>query len=103
MKSFSEKVLELTKKVPEGKATTYSEIARAIGNPQAARAVGNALRKNKFPEAIPCYRVVRSDGSVGGYSGVMNSKEKIRRLENDGIEVRNGKVNLKIYFHSFNR
>ena len=89
MMSFSERVLELTKKIPKGKVTTYSEIARALGNPKASRAVGNALNCNTRPDVIPCYRVVRSEGSVGGYSS--GAKEKTRRLEKDGIEVRNGK------------
>ncbi len=102
-RNFSEKVLELTSKIPKGKVTTYSEIARALGKPRAARAVGNALRENKCPDRIPCYRVVRSGGFAGGYSGVMNSREKIRRLERDGITVSGGKVELKEYLHSFAR
>ena len=103
MMDLSQKVLQLTGKIPKGSVTTYSEIARALGNPGAARAVGNALRKNAFPDRIPCYRVVRSDGSPGGYSGVMDSREKILRLEKDGIVVKNGKINLKIYFHPFRK
>lgn len=101
MKSFSEKVLELTRKIPRGKVTTYSEIARATGKPGASRAVGNALRRNACPDRIPCYRVVRSDGSAGGYSGVLNSREKIRRLERDGIMVRKGRMELGKYLHKF--
>jgi O-6-methylguanine DNA methyltransferase len=101
MKSFSEKVLELTKKIPKGKVTTYSEMARAIGNPESSRAVGNALNRNTKPDIIPCYRVIHSDGSVGGYAS--GTEEKIRRLEKDGIEVRNGKVGLKKYFHSLRK
>ena len=96
---FSERVLELTKRIPKGKVTTYSEIARALGNPKASRAVGNTLRRNECPETIPCYRVVRSDGSIGGYSGVMNSREKVRRLERDGIALRGGKVEMRRHFH----
>jgi len=103
MMDFSQKVLQLTAKIPRGKVTTYSEIARTLGNPRASRAVGNALRGNACPDRIPCYRVVRSDGSLGGYSGVMNSREKIRRLERDGIEIKKGKLDLKRYFHSFGR
>jgi O-6-methylguanine DNA methyltransferase len=103
MMDFLQKVLHLTGKIPEGRVTTYSEIARALGKPGASRAVGNALRKNECPERIPCYRVVRSDGSVGGYSGVMNSREKIRRLERDGIAISRGKVDLKRHFRSFKK
>jgi O-6-methylguanine DNA methyltransferase len=98
-KPFSEKVLELTRKIPRDKVTTYSEIARALGKPQAGRAVGNTLRRNVCPDKIPCYRVVRSDGSVGGYSS--GKKEKIRRLERDGIRVRKGRVELERYLHRF--
>jgi len=101
MMSFSEMVLETTKKIPKGKVTTYLEIARAIGNPESSRAVGNALNRNTKPDIIPCYRVIRSDGSVGGYAS--GTKEKIRRLEKDGIEIRKGKVDLKMYFHSLRK
>jgi O-6-methylguanine DNA methyltransferase len=99
--NFSERVLELTKKIPRGKVTTYSEIARALGNPGASRAVGNALRHNECPDKIPCYRVVHADGSAEGYSGRGGSKEKIRRLDRDGITTKNGKVELKKHFHKF--
>jgi len=100
---FSERVLELTKRIPKGKVTTYSELARAAGSPGASRAAGTVMRRNECPESMPCYRVVRSDGSVGAYSGVANSKEKIRRLRKDGIQVAAGKVDLKRYVHSFRK
>jgi len=99
MKSFSEKVLQLAAKIPPGRISTYSEIARVLGKSGASRAVGNALNKNKHPERIPCYRVVRSDGFVGGYA--KGTAEKIRRLERDGIKVTQGKVDLGKHFHSF--
>ncbi len=102
-RNFSEKVLELTSKIPKGKVTTYSEIARALGKPGASRAVGNALRRNSCPDRIPCYRVVRSDGFAGGYSGVVDSREKIRRLERDGIVLKGKKVELGKHFHSFGK
>ncbi len=103
MKKFSERVLELTGRIPRGKVTTYGEIARALGNPKASRAVGTALKKNKCPEAIPCYRVVHSGGSVEGYSARGGTREKIRRLRKDGIAVRSGKIDLKTHFHSFGK
>ena len=103
MKNFSEKVLELAGRIPRGKVSTYSEIARTLGKPGASRAVGNALRRNARPDRIPCYRVVRSDGFAGGYSRVMDSREKIHRLERDGIVVSGGKVELGRYFHSFRK
>jgi methylated-DNA-[protein]-cysteine S-methyltransferase len=99
--SFSEKVLQYTKKIPRGKVTTYSEIARAIGSPKASRAVGNALNKNQDPYRIPCYRVVRSDGLVGGYGS--GTPEKVRRLRRDGIQVKGGKLDLSRHFHPLTR
>jgi len=99
MSQFSERVLKFTSKIPRGKVTTYSEIARALGKPNASRAVGNALARNEKPDIIPCYRVVCSDGSVGGYSS--GAEEKICRLRKDGIEIKKGKIDLKKYFHSF--
>ena len=103
MKAFSQRVLDITAKIPRGKVTTYSEIARALGKPGAARAVGNALRRNECSDSIPCYRVVKSDGSLGGYSGKMDSPEKAARLRKDGIEVVNGKADLRKHFHSFRK
>ena len=101
MKSFSEQVLEAAAKIPKGKVTTYSEIARALGKPRASRAVGNALNKNKHPDRTPCYRLVRSDGSVGGYA--RGAPEKIRLLKRDGIKIRNGKIDLKKHFHALSK
>ena len=82
---FQIKVWNYLKKIPKGKLRTYSQVARAINRPLAVRAVANAIGKNPFPPMIPCHRVVRSDGSLGGYSGkggittkkVLLKKEKI--------------------------
>jgi len=87
---FSLRVLELTKQIPKGRVSTYGDIARALGNPGASRAVGNALNKNPHPVTVPCHRVVRSDGAVGGYVGGV--KNKIELLESEGIRIQNGKV-----------
>ena len=67
---FQLKIWNLLKKIPKGTVKTYSEVARAIGKPLAVRAVANAIAKNPYPIQIPCHRVIRSDGSLGGYSGV---------------------------------
>lgn len=88
---FQDKVLNLTKKIPKGKVTTYGVIAKRL-NTKAYRAVGVALKNNKKPIIIPCHRVVCSDGFIGGYKGKLNSKEKIRLLKKEGIEIRNNKV-----------
>jgi len=82
---FQIKVWNYLKKIPKGKLRTYSQVAKAINKPLAVRAVANAIGKNPFPPIIPCHRVVRSDGSLGGYSGkggvatkkVLLKKEKI--------------------------
>lgn len=77
MKTFSEKVYEVVKKIPKGKVLTYKEIAKKAGNENASRAVGNILNKNYDPK-IPCHRVIRSDGKLGGYNrGVKNKKAKL--------------------------
>jgi len=87
---FQKLVYGATKKIPKGRISTYGEIARAIGRPRSARAVGNALNCNPFAPDIPCHRVVRSDGSVGGFA--KGNKEKIRILEGEKIRIRKGKI-----------
>ncbi len=98
--SFRERVWEIVRKVPKGKVTTYKEIAKALGNERACRAVALALKMNPKPIEIPCHRVVRSDGSIGGYS--LGVEKKIKLLKAEGVEVKNGKVDLKKYFFSLN-
>ena len=77
------------KKIPRGKVSTYSCVAKAIGCPNACRAVGNALNKNRNSE-VPCHRVVRSDGAVGGFAH--GTENKILILEAEGISMANAKV-----------
>ena len=66
---FQIKVWNELNKIPSGETKTYKEIAKILGNPKAARAVANACGKNPYPITIPCHRVIRSDGGLGGYSG----------------------------------
>ncbi|MFH1107471.1 MAG: MGMT family protein [Candidatus Micrarchaeota archaeon] len=87
--SFSERVLRLLKEIPRGKVTTYRLVARRLGT-NGFRAVGNALHGNSRPDEFPCYKVVRSDGRIGGYA--LGTSEKIRRLEADGVKVRGNKI-----------
>lgn len=94
--NFNQKVLNLTKKIPKGKITTYKIITKKL-NTKAYRAVGIALRKNKKPIIIPCHRVINSNGSTGAYKGKKNSKEKIRLLKKEGIKIKNNKIDLKKY------
>ena len=77
---FERSVLEETRKVPFGSTVTYREIASRIERPSAARAVGNALRNNPTPLVIPCHRIIRSDGSLGGYAGPDGTAEKRQLL-----------------------
>jgi len=80
-----------------GYVSTYSRIAKSIGVPKGARAVGNALANNPFPLIIPCHRVIRSDGRLGGFGGGLEMKKKL--LENEGIFLSDGKINeTKIYY-----
>ena len=98
---MSSRVYELLRKVPKGKVTTYLELAKPLN--LHPRTIGMLMRKNKDPVNIPCYKVVRSDGSLGGYSGKGGIRTKIRLLREDGIEVRKGKVNLKRYLYTFSK
>jgi methylated-DNA-[protein]-cysteine S-methyltransferase len=82
---FQLKVWKYLKKIPRGKLKTYSEVAKGIGKPLAARAVANAIGKNPYPIKIPCHRVIRSDGSLGGYSAKGGVKKKKRLLKKEGI------------------
>jgi methylated-DNA-[protein]-cysteine S-methyltransferase len=86
---FYEKVYELLRKIPKGKVTTYKIIANKL-NSNAYRAVGNACKRNKFLYKIPCYKVVKSDGSVGEYS--KGKRKKILLLRKEGIKISNGKI-----------
>jgi O-6-methylguanine DNA methyltransferase len=73
---FQQAVLRECAKIPRGQTRTYSQLARAIGKPRAARAVGSALAKNPLAPLIPCHRVIRADGSIGEYSGRGGAKKK---------------------------
>jgi len=87
--SFAEKVYALTRLIPPGRVSTYKEIARALGT-EAWRAVGQALRRNPYAPAVPCHRVVASDGSLGGFRGSQDSRaicEKRRLLAQEGVVV----------------
>ena len=82
---FQLKVWKYLKTIPKGKVKTYKEVAIGINRPKSARAVANAVGKNPFAPKIPCHRVIRSDGSLGGYSGKGGVKTKKRLLKREGI------------------
>lgn len=99
-KNFSDAVYAMTSLIPMGKVTTYGAIAKAVGFPGAARAVGQALGANPNPIVVPCHRVVRSDGVLGGYSGGEGPTTKAKLLAREGVPVSAGKVNLSKYLFS---
>jgi methylated-DNA-[protein]-cysteine S-methyltransferase len=102
--NFDERCYEILKKVPKGKITTYKEIAKALKT-QAYRAVGNAMKNNPYSPEVPCHRVIRSDGYVGGFKGKDKGKtvsEKIRLLKKEGIEFKGNKIkNFNEVFFKF--
>ena len=85
--------------VPPGRLTTYADLARAAGAPGAQRAVGTMMRDNPYPGLVPCHRVVRSDGRVGGYAYGPGYKEAM--LSGEGVEVKDGRVRLDELRHRF--
>ena len=81
---FEIKVWNSISKIPRGEVRTYKELAIQINRPKSARAVANACGKNPYPVKIPCHRVIRSDGKLGGYSGKGGTKTKKKLLKNEG-------------------
>ncbi|MFQ5751273.1 MAG: MGMT family protein [bacterium] len=82
--SFCRKVLSVAQHIPRGQILSYKEIARLAGSPNAYRAVGNILNRNRDPK-IPCHRVVRSDGGVGGYN--KGARKKLKLLRREGVKI----------------
>lgn len=95
--SPSKRIYEAVKKIPKGKVATYGQVAELAGNKKMARAVGNALHKNPNPDSIPCYRVVNSKGELAGEFAFGGAGAQAKLLMADGIEVIDGKVDLKKY------
>ncbi len=84
--SFKENVLQIVADIPEGSVLTYKQVAEEAGSPGAARSVGSLMKKN-FDPAIPCHRVVRSDGTIGEYNRG-GGQAKIKRLRQEGVRFR---------------
>ena len=92
------KVYALLKTIPKGKVTTYGQIARALGNPGASRAVGNILHKNPDPVTIPCHRVVNRHGELSAAYAFGGREAQRKRLEEEGIVFEaDGTVDLGKY------
>ena len=89
MATFEQKVFAACTQIKPGTVSTYAEIARAIGKPKAARAVGNALNKNRSRN-VPCHRVVCSDGRVGGFA--RGGREKEKMLGKEGVKIQKGRI-----------
>ena len=82
---FQRKVYEALLRIPKGQVRTYAQVARMIGKPKAARAVGQALKRNRWAPKIPCHRVIASDGALGGYSAPGGVSAKRRLLHREGV------------------
>ncbi|MBO5239221.1 MAG: methylated-DNA--[protein]-cysteine S-methyltransferase [Lachnospiraceae bacterium] len=95
--SPTKRIYEAVKKIPKGRVATYAQVANMAGNEKMARAVGNALHKNPDPEHIPCFRVVNAKGELAGEFAFGGAGVQEKLLEADGVEVKNGKVDLNKY------
>ncbi len=94
-KDFTQKVLKIVSQIPKGQVLTYKQVAQKAGSPRAWRAVGNILNRNyrerkwQLPltetKPIPCHRVIRSDGQIGGYAKGQEAKEKL--LKKEGVKI----------------
>ena len=85
MPPFRRRVLQACRRIGCGKTASYADLARAVGKPGAARAVGGAMARNPLPLVIPCHRVLRTDGSIGGFSGPEGVAQKKRMLVLEGV------------------
>lgn len=83
--TFENKVYKIVKTIPKSQVRSYKWVAQRIGRPRACRAVGNVLNKNPWPIIVPCHRVVKSDGSLGGFS--KGAREKLRLLKAEGLTL----------------
>lgn len=95
--SPTKRIYEAVKKIPRGKVATYGQVAHMAGDRKMARAVGNALHHNPQPGIIPCHRVVNAKGELAGAFAFGGENVQAKLLQAEGVEVKNGKVNLKIY------
>ena len=92
--TFDERVWKLMERIPKGRVTTYAQIAKKL-DCQAYRAVGNACRRNPYAPRVPCHRVVKSNGMIGGFGGRTSGKtveRKIRMLRKEAVIVKDGRI-----------
>ncbi len=95
---FTHRALEAIRSVPFGEVVTYGDVARAIDQPGATQAVGNAMGKNPIPVIVPCHRVIRSDGTMGNYTGGVDIKKMLLAIEGVDFNQRNGQSALPLDF-----
>ena len=95
--SPTKRIYEAVKRIPKGRVATYGQVAELAGDKKMARAVGNALHKNPDPEHIPCFRVVNAKGELAGAFAFGGEGVQAKKLEEDGVEVIDGKVDLSKY------
>jgi methylated-DNA-[protein]-cysteine S-methyltransferase len=93
---FERSVMEKTREIPYGMVTTYAELARAVGNVRAARAVGNTMARNPIPIVVPCHRVIKSDLTIGEYTHGKEKKEALLKAE--GVVFENGRVRCEYVY-----
>ena len=95
--SPTKRIYEAVKKIPKGHVATYALVAEMAGDRKMARAVGNALHRNPDPENIPCFRVVNAKGELAGGFAFGGAEVQARLLEEDGVKITDGKVDLEVY------
>ena len=88
--NLDKKIYKKLLEVPKGKITTYGELAKAVGLKNGQRTIGQIMNKNPYPVIIPCHRVIRSDGNIGGYA--YGEEIKSNMLTREGIIIKNGKI-----------
>ena len=88
--SIDKKIYKKLLEVPQGKITTYGDLAKAVGLKNGQRAIGNIMNKNPYPGIVPCHRVIKSDGKLGGYA--YGEKSKTKMLNREGVKIQNGKI-----------
>lgn len=89
VRKFQSAVYRVVAEIPRGKVLSYQEVAKRAGSSKACRAVGNIMNRHQI-KGLPCHRVIRADGSVGGY--FWGTKKKIKRLKEEGVKIESGKV-----------
>jgi methylated-DNA-[protein]-cysteine S-methyltransferase len=96
---FETEVYEALRRIPPGKVTTYSILARYLGKPRGARAVGNALNRNPYAPEVPCHRVVTYSGALGGYA--FGITKKIALLRQEGVQISHNMIDLEQFGYRF--